>query len=121
MPVSVWGKPDSLFCCSFFDRERERLQDILISKKGRKWTILDTLKDIVSSLSPRSRRGAKPGVSLDKLIAQIEDHEVRKHDVMAILRNQQALCIDGKLEENKNRVEEECRLHRNDQPQWGHK
>ena len=61
-------------CLGF--RERERLQVILKEKKNRKWSILEALKDVMASISSRFRREAKPGVNLEKLIEQMENHEV---------------------------------------------
>ena len=58
------------------NREREKLQDILKEKKNRKWSMLEALKDVMASISSRFRREAKPGVNLEKLIEQMEDHEV---------------------------------------------
>ena len=60
----------------FFSRERQKLQDILRDKKNRKWSMLEALKDVMASISSRFRREAKPGVNLEKLIEQMEDHEV---------------------------------------------
>ena len=60
-----------------YSREREALQDILRAKRNRTWSVLDALKDVVASFSSMLRRDAKPGVNLEKLIAQMEDHEVR--------------------------------------------
>ena len=58
------------------NREREKLQDILKEKKNRKWSMLEALKDVMASISSRFRREAKPGVNLEKLVEQMEDHEV---------------------------------------------
>ena len=63
-----------------YSREREALQDILRAKRNRTWSVLDALKDVVASFSSMFRRDAKPGVNLEKLIAQMEDHEVRVSD-----------------------------------------
>ena len=60
----------------FFSRERQKLQDILRDKKNRKWSMLEALKDVMASISSRFRREAKPGVNLEKLVEQMEDHEV---------------------------------------------
>ena len=57
-------------------RERERLQQILKEKKNRKWSILEALKDVLASLGTRFRRGTKSGVHLEKLVEQMENHEV---------------------------------------------
>ena len=66
----------------FFSRERQKLQDILRDKKNRKWSMLEALKDVMASISSRFRREAKPGVNLEKLVEQMEDHEVG-HSILA--------------------------------------
>lgn len=38
--------------------------------------MLEALKDVMASIGSKLRRGAKPGVNLDKLVEQMEDHEV---------------------------------------------
>ena len=38
--------------------------------------MLEALKDVMASISSRFRREAKPGVNLEKLIEQMEGHEV---------------------------------------------
>lgn len=58
---------------------REKLQDIMRDKKNRRWTILEALKDVMHSITTRFRGGSKPGVSLDKVVDLLEDHEVRKY------------------------------------------
>ena len=60
---------------SFFS-VRERLQDIQREKKNRRWSILEALKDVMNSITSRFRGSSKSGVSLDKLVDLIEDHEV---------------------------------------------
>ena len=59
-------------------RESVKLRDILTAKKNRKWSILEALKDVVASISSRFRRGPKPGVNLEKLLQQMEQHEVSR-------------------------------------------
>ena len=49
---------------------------ILKEKKNRKWSVLEALKDVVASIRSRIRRDAKPGVNLEKLVEQMENHEV---------------------------------------------
>ena len=55
---------------------REKLQDIIQEKKNRKWSILEALKDVMNSITTRFRGASKPGVSLDKVVDLLEDHEV---------------------------------------------
>ena len=50
---------------------------ILKEKKYRKWSVLEALKDVMASISSRFRRDSKPGVNLEKLVEQMENHEVR--------------------------------------------
>lgn len=59
-------------------RVREKLQDIQREKKNRKWTILEALKDVMHSITSRFRGDSKSGVSLDKVVDLLEDHEVKK-------------------------------------------
>lgn len=61
---------------SFFFSVRERLQDIQREKKNRRWSILEALKDVMNSITSRFRGSSKSGVSLDKLVDLLEDHEV---------------------------------------------
>lgn len=55
---------------------REKLQDIMQEKKNRKWSILEALKDVMNSITTRFRGASKSGVSLDKVVDLLEDHEV---------------------------------------------
>ena len=50
---------------------------ILKEKKNREWSVLEALKDVVASISSRFRRESKPGVNLEKLVEQMENHEVK--------------------------------------------
>ena len=63
---------------------REKLEGILRDKKTRKWTILETLKDVVNSMTTRFRGTSRNGLSLDKVVDLLEDHEVRKHFSSAV-------------------------------------
>ena len=62
---------------SLFFSVRERLQDIQREKKNRKWSIVEALKDVMNSITSRFRGSSKSGVSLDKLVDLLEDHEVK--------------------------------------------
>ncbi|XP_067048762.1 dystrophin-like isoform X1 [Acropora muricata] len=89
---------------------REKLEGILRDKKTRKWTILETLKDVVNSMTTRFRGTSRNGLSLDKVVDLLEDHEDIMTDTGAKHRDADELFALGSSALESNVLTHEQRI-----------